>query len=184
MPLDEERKVIQRLQNGDRRAFVQLYEWYGDLLYRQAILPRLPIIELAEDCLRDTFRTALEKIQSFNLLDRSIFFWLRRIAVNKAIDTHRRHKRDRDLRDKVQKDVEQRPQETQSPDHGLELADLRSMVGESLSFLNERYAEALRLRFIEDKDRETCADAMGVSVGNFDVILHRAAKAFRKVYPP
>ena len=93
--LEEERKVILRLQNGDRQAFVQLYGWYGDLIYRQAILPRLPIVDLAEDCLRDTFRTALEKIGQFAIRDRSIFFWLRRIAVNKAMDIYRRHKRDR-----------------------------------------------------------------------------------------
>ena len=184
MPLEEERKVIQRLQNGDRTAFAELYSWYGDLLYRQAILPRLPIVEFAEDCLRDTFRAALEKIHTFTLQDRSVFFWLRRIAVNKAVDTHRRHKRDRNLREKAKLDVEQQPQQSQAPDRGLELEDLKQMVAKSLSFLNERYAEALRLRFIEDKDREACAASMGVTVGNFDVILHRAAKAFRKVYPP
>ena len=184
MPLDEERKVIQRLKNGDRKAFAELYGWYGELLYRQAILPRLPIVELAEDCLRDTFRTALEKIHTFNHSDRSVFFWLRRIAVNKAIDTHRRYKRDRNIQEKAKQDVEQRPQAAPAPDRGLEVEDLRKMVSMSLSFLNERYAEALRLRFIEDLDREACAAAMDVSVGNFDVILHRAAKAFRKVYPP
>ena len=184
VPLEEERKVIQRLQNGERAAFAELYEWYGVLLYRQAILPRLPIVELAEDCLRDTFRTALEKIGSFQLKDRSVFFWLRRIAVNKAIDTHRRHKRDRDIREKAIIIAEQQPPTSEAPDGGLEAEDLRRMVGQSLTLLNERYAQALRLRFIEDKDREECAEAMGVTVGNFDVILHRAAKAFRKVYPP
>lgn len=43
---------------------------------------------------------------------------------------------------------------------------------------------ALRMRLIEDRDREECAAEMGVTVGNFDVILHRASKAFRKKYPP
>jgi RNA polymerase sigma-70 factor (ECF subfamily) len=56
-------------------------------------------------------------------------------------------------------------------------------VNAALEALNPRYATALRLRLIEDRDREECAESLGVSVGNFDVILHRAAKAFRKVYP-
>ena len=60
VPLEEERAVIQRLQAGDRSAFATLYGWYGELVYRQAILPKLPVRDLAEDCLRDTFRTALE----------------------------------------------------------------------------------------------------------------------------
>ena len=58
------------------------------------------------------------------------------------------------------------------------------MVETSLSMLNERYAEALKLRLIDDLEREECAAILGVTLGNFDVILHRAAKAFRKVFPP
>ncbi len=185
VPLEEERAVIERLQAGDREAFSTLYGWYGDLIWRQAILPRLPIRELAEDCLRDTFRTALEKIGSFKPQNRSIFFWLRRIAVNKAIDVHRRHKRDQDLADAV----ESEPAETlhsrpDRPDRGLEVEDTKRLVGLSLDKMNPRYAQALKLRLIEDRSRQECADILGVKVGNFDVILHRAMKAFRKVYPP
>ena len=59
--LEEERAVIERIKNGERAAFSTLYGWYGEQLYRREILPRLANRELAEDCLRDTFRTALEK---------------------------------------------------------------------------------------------------------------------------
>ncbi len=177
--------MIASLQQGDRASFATLYGWYGELIYRQAILPRLPIPELAEDCLRETFRTALEKIGSFRLENRSIFFWLRRIAVNKAIDTYRRYKRDERLVEAIQ----QEPGEPMSgtppqPDRGLEVEDLKRQVGAALESLNARYAKALRLRLLEERGREECAEILGVTVGNFDVILHRATKAFRKVYPP
>jgi RNA polymerase sigma-70 factor (ECF subfamily) len=185
VPIEEERAVVARLKNGDRAAFAELYGWYGDRIFRQAILPRLPNRELAEDCLRDTFRTALEKITQYEVRDRSIFFWLRRIAIHKAIDTHRRHKRDQALVEAVKAQPEvvagSRPDR---PDRNLEVEDTRREVGASLSRLNERYATALRMRLIEDKTRQECADALGVTVGNFDVILHRACKAFRNVYPP
>jgi RNA polymerase sigma-70 factor (ECF subfamily) len=184
VPLEEERAVILRLQQGDRSAFATLYEWYGDVIYRQAIRPRVSTRELAEDCLRDTFRTALEKISSFKVQDRSIFFWLRRIAVNKAIDVHRRHKRDRDLADAVRAQPTPPISGMPRPDRGLEIADTQRMVETSLSRMNERYAQALRLRLLEDRPREECAELLGVKTGNFDVILHRAAKAFRKVWPP
>ncbi|MEN0062794.1 MAG: RNA polymerase sigma factor [Myxococcota bacterium] len=173
--------VITRLQQGDRAAFATLYEWYGDLVYRQAILPRLPNPELAEDCLRETFRTALEKIGSFRIENRSIFFWLRRIAINKAIDIHRRRQRDQRLADAVHQEPEMRPT-PERPDRQLETEDVRRHVERALENMNARYARALRLRLLEDRSREECADEMGVTVGNFDVILHRAAKAFRKVY--
>lgn len=177
--------MIQRLQAGERDAFAELYGWYGDLVWRQAILPRLPNRELAEDCLRDTFKTALEKIGSYKSVDRSIYFWLHRIGVNKAIDIHRRHKRDRKLVEAVRADaadsLHTRPD---APDRGLEVDDTKRMVEASLGLLNERYAKALRLRLLEDRTREECATILNVTMGNFDVILHRASKAFRKVFPP
>ena len=86
VPLDEERAVILRLQQGDRSAVATLYGWYGDLVWRQAILPVLPNRELAEDCLREAFRMVLERIDTWNDQGRSIFFWLRMVARNKAMD--------------------------------------------------------------------------------------------------
>ena len=152
-------------------------------LSRQAILPRLPNRELAEDCLRDTFRTALEKIGSYEHKDRSIYFWLHRIGVNKAIDAHRRHKRDKRLEEAVVAEgVESVTATVARPDRGLEIEETARMVAASLAMLNERYATALRLRLLEDRPREECASILGVKVGNFDVILHRALAALRKAY--
>ncbi len=177
--------MIRRLQQGDRSAVAVIYGWYGDLLFRQAILPRLPVTELAEDCLRDTFKTVLEKIDTWRDEERSIFFWLHRIAVNKAIDVHRRRRRDLNLESAVRAedpaDVVQMPP---APDRQLEVDDTRRMVETSLGRMNERYASALRMRLLDERPREECASLLGVTVGNFDVILHRAAKAFRTVYPP
>lgn len=184
-PLEEEQLVVQRLQSGDRAAAGILFQWFADGLYRRAILPKLPVPELAEDVLKDTFRIALERIDTFTQHDRSIFFWLRRIAINRAIDVHRARKRDRKPLDHQQATID-RTMSTPppQPDRAPEIEETRSAVNRALEKLNPRYAEALRMRLLEDRDREECADALGVSVGNFDVILHRAAKAFRKVYPP
>ena len=64
------------------------------------------------------------------------------------------------------------------------MEETAELVEEALELLNPRYAQALRLRLLEDRSRAECAEALGVKVNNFDVILHRATKAFRKVYPP
>jgi len=186
-PLDQELAVIKRLKQGDASAAGELYEWYGDRLYRRVILPKLPVRELAEDVLRDTFRVVLEKIDKFEPRGASIFFWLRRIAINRAIDVYRAYKRQRRLRDLAP--IEETIERTMStpppsPDRAPEIAETRQQVHQSLAKLNPRYAKALRLRLLEDLDRDECAEQMEVTLGNFDVILHRACKAFRKVYPP
>lgn len=177
--------MVEALQAGDRRAFATLYGWYGARIHRQAILPRLPDRTLAEDVLRDTFRTALEKIHTYRIRDRSIFFWLRRIAINKAMDAHRRTRRDRDLAEAVkQEPAEALHQRRPSPERGLEQEDVKRLVELSLSRLNPRYATALRMRLLEEHSREECAQALDVKIGTFDVLFHRACKAFRKGYPP
>ena len=180
--LDEERAVVDQIKNGDRKAFSTLYGWYGERLYRHEILPRLPNQELAEDCLRDTFRTVLEKIHQFKFQNHSIYPWIRRIGVNKAMDVHRRHKRDQAIAENLKHERPEAPFE--APDRQRDLADLKRMVGLSMDKMNPRYATALRLRLIEDRSRDDCAQILEISVNSFDVLLHRAAKAFRKVYPP
>lgn len=185
--LEVEQAVVARLLQGDRAAAGQLYAWYGERLYRQAILPRLPNRELAEDVLKDTFRLALERIETYRPSDRSIFFWLRRIAINRAIDVHRARQRrarlqdDDRIDDTIDRTMSRPPL---APDRAPEITQTKAQVEKAMTLMNPRYAEALRMRLLEDMDREDCAAAMQVTVGNFDVIFHRACKAFRKIWPP
>ena len=182
-PILEERAVVEELKRGSRAAAGTLYAWYGDCLYREVILPRLPVSELAEDVLRDTFRLILEKIESYKPEDnKSIYFWIRRIAINRATDVYRGWKRARRLEEAVEAEARTQPQEV-APDDPMDRDETRTAIEHALSSLNPRYAEALRLRLLQDLEREECARRMEVTVGNFDVILHRACAAFRKIYP-
>ena len=184
VPLEEERAVILRLQQGDRAAAGVLYGWYGDLLYRQVILPRLCNPDLANDCLAETFVIALTRIGQFRFQNLSVFFWLRRIAINKVTDTWRRQGKTSELPETVREEENELIEPTAPPDRGLEANDTQRMVETSLSRLNPRYAEVLRLRLIEERSREECAKILDVSIGTLDVLVHRATKAFRQVYPP
>lgn len=183
--IPDERLVVSRLQRGDREAAATLYRWYGDALFREVILPRLPVRELAEDVLRDTFRTVLERCEQYQPeADKSIYFWIRRIAINRAIDVFRAWQRTRKLEAAVSAEEDPHAESPDRPDKRLEADATRSRVEAALVQLNPRYAEALRYRLLQDLDREECAARMDVTVGNFDVILHRACAAFRKVYEP
>ena len=99
------------------------------------------------------------------------------------MDAHRKTKRDRQLADQLQHEpTNQRPFD--APDRARDLRDLKAQVGLSMDKLNPRYALALQLRLLEDLSRQECAEQLEITVNAFDVLLHRAAKAFRKVYPP
>ena len=185
--LAEEQKVIALAQGGDRTAATQIYNWYGTKIYRQIILSRLPDVDRAEEVLWDTFRIVFEKIQQFKSSDRSIFFWIRRIAINLVIECYRKQVKQSKIAEAIlAKDaldsVMSAPEP--SPEQGLHNRDARALIEKSLEKINPRYAKALRLRLLDDCSREECAKEFNISVGNFDVLFHRACKAFRDNYPP
>ena len=185
--LEQEKEMVLALKQGDRKAAAMLYEGFSTQLFRQVILSRLPYIDQAEDVLCETFRIALERIETYQVVDRSIFFWLRRIAINLVINTYRQQVRKKELAERIlAKDAVSMVMGTEdiAPERDLDAEDTKSLVERSLEQLNPRYAEALRLRLIQDKSREECAELLEVSVATFDVLFHRACKAFRDNYPP
>ncbi len=183
VPPEVEQAVIARLQAGDRSAAGTLYQWYGDSLFR-AILSKLPNHEAAEDVLKETFRTALERIDEFQWTGRSIWFWLHRIGVNKAMDQHRRERVRREAAENADVLPFPTPQPLPAPDRSVHEAEAARDVHISLSRIHSRYAEVLEMRLLQDRPREECASFFGITAAAFDVLFHRACKSFRKVYPP
>lgn len=161
-----------------------IFEQYAPPLYASVILPRLGNTAAAEDVLRDTLATAVEKIEKFRWQGRSIYAWLRQIAVNKVYDVHRRTKRTRKLADAIAHEV---PVETEPEERAdarmIEMQERkmnRQRIDSTLEKISDRYRRAIELRLIEERPRAECAELMGVTTGTFDVLLFRAVRAFRK----
>ena len=184
--LEEEQRLVERAQAGDMDALRPLFERYSDPLYGGVILPRLGDTAAAQDVLRDTFASAIEKIGTFQWSGRSIYAWLRQIAVNKVIDVHRRTKRTGRL---VSALAEEQPQETspwEAPDEALiAVEEQRRNAGRieaAMTALSPRYRLAIQLRLVEERPREECAQRLNVTIGTFDVVLFRAIRAFRRAF--
>jgi len=184
--LEEERRLVERAQAGDRNALRPLFERYANALYSGVILPRLGDAASAEDVLKDTFVTAIEKIEQFTWQGRSVYVWLRQIAVNKVIDVHRRSSRAGRF---LQALTEELPHETAPEDAADEslIAEeerrrSRDRIGSALGSILPRYREVILLRLVEELSREECARRLGVTVGHFDVLLFRAIRAFRREF--
>jgi RNA polymerase sigma-70 factor (ECF subfamily) len=184
--LQEERRLVEQAKAGHIDALRPLFERYAHPLYGGIILPRLGDAAAAEDVLRETFLTAMEKIRSFNWAGHSIYAWLRQIAVNKVIDIHRRNQRAGRLQAAL---AEEQPQET-LPDAAADQTLIAEQerqrnagrIEAAMAGLSPRYREAIRLRLVDELPREECARRMNVTVGNFDVLLFRAVRAFRKQF--
>jgi RNA polymerase sigma factor (sigma-70 family) len=184
--LEEEQRLVEEAQRGNLDAMRPLLERYAPPLFGTVILPRLGDAATAEDILRDTLATAVEKIDRFTWQGKSIYPWLRQIAINKVYDLHRQAKRSRRLADAMAQELPAESAPESHPDAQLiaaqEQQHNRARIDETLGVLNDRYRAAIELRLIDELPRDECADRLGVTVGTFDVLLFRAVRAFRKRY--
>jgi RNA polymerase sigma-70 factor (ECF subfamily) len=184
--LETEQRLIEEAQAGNLDAMRPILERYAQPLYGTVILPRLGDTASAEDVLRDTLATAVEKIKRFSWQGKSIYPWLRQIAINKVYDVHRQAKRSRRLADAMVHEV---PVESDPDSHAdaqliadQERRAHRTRIDDTLATIAERYRTAIELRLVDELPREDCARKLGVTVGTFDVLLFRAVRAFRKAF--
>jgi RNA polymerase sigma factor (sigma-70 family) len=182
--LDRERQAVSRAQAGELSALEPLLAAHAEPLFA-IVLPRVGDRGLAEDIVKEAMVTALEKIDGFVWQGRSLFFWLRRIALHKVVDLHRRRGRGDRLVAALKAEAEAAVPPPGADEALIANEDQRRVLGrvqQALAALPDRYAQAIRLRLIEERPRHACADELGVALGNFDVILFRALRAFRKAY--
>lgn len=163
-----------------------ILERYASPLYATVILPRVGNTAAAEDVLRDTMATAIEKLHKFRWQGRSIYVWLRQIATNKAYDVHRRSKRTKKLADAMAAEMPSESAPEDRADARLiadeERTSNRQRIDTTLDRLSDRYRKAIQLRLIDELPRAECAKLMEVTTGTFDVLLFRAVRAFRKQF--
>jgi RNA polymerase sigma factor (sigma-70 family) len=182
--LEEEQRLVEEAQRGNLDAMRPILDRYAQPLYATVILPRIGDAAGAEDVLRETLMTAVEKIDRFTWQGKGVYPWLRQIAINKVYDVHRHTKRARQLADALARENPGEAADDDNPDHVLIAAQdrerQRRRIDDTMALLPERYRDAIRLRLIDELPREECAARLGVAIGTFDVLLFRAVRAFRK----
>ncbi|MCB9639899.1 MAG: RNA polymerase sigma factor [Myxococcales bacterium] len=183
---EAEEDLVKLAQCGDRAAMAALYHAFAGRLYRQVIYPSIADVALAEDILKETFATAMEKLDTYTWNPAyGIFPWLARIARNRALDLHRRRQREsrgqgayRDMLDQLAPSASAERLLSEEQEQKL----LRERVRLLLGRLNPRYRQALVMRLFEEKSREDCATELDIKLGTFDVLLHRALLSFRRLW--
>ncbi len=184
--LSAERALVERAQAGDRDALGALLRKHGPRLYRSVLLPRLGSAATAEEALSRTYVKVLERFDQFSWQAVGVYPWLRVVALRVALDLLRSRKRELLFEpEHVERELDAAEREAREAD-ALERHDLncaRERVREVLLLINPRYADAIRMRILEERSRDEAAAALGVSVATFDVVLHRAMAALRKALP-
>jgi RNA polymerase sigma-70 factor (ECF subfamily) len=179
-----ERARLTAARRGDRAAFAELYGRFAPELFRRVLMPRLGNRQAAEDALSEVFRTFLERMDRYEDQGKSVWYWLARVAVNKATDMHRVKGRTNRALVSFKSLLDPLAEGPSDPDAEVsgkvEKERLGDAVKETMERLNPRYRRAIELRFLEDRSRQDCAEALEVKLGTFDVLILRALRSFRK----
>ena len=144
-----------------------LREQYGPL--ERYVKFRIGNLQDAEDVVQDVMLTAFHRAEQLRNPDR-FRPWLFQIAANACRDYYRSRKRPTENLE----EVEQQLAEPARPETAVE---------ETLAALRERDQTILRLRYLEDRNQQEIAAAMGIPVGTVKSRLHYAKAKFRAAYP-
>jgi RNA polymerase sigma-70 factor (ECF subfamily) len=183
-------ELIDRAGRGDDAARRELLERYRDNL-RRMVATRLdrrlaPRID-PSDVVQETLAVASRRMDEY-LRDQPLpfFGWLRQIAGERVIDTHRRHvlsqrrsitreSRAPDLPDDSAAGLARRLMANDtSPSNRLLRQERRDQVMAALAGLAPRDREVLAMRHLEQLSTSEIADALGITVGAVEARLLRA----------
>jgi RNA polymerase sigma-70 factor (ECF subfamily) len=183
--LASERELMERARGGSRDAMAELYAAFAPSLYAEVLMPRVGgDVAAAEDALAETFREVFARLGDWRDEGKSLWSFAARVAMTKAIDLHRARSREGRALTNYARLVAPILPAPEDPGEAMareaDGARIRERVAEVLGRIHERYRRAIELRFFEERSREACAEALGVSVSTFDVVLLRAVRAFRK----
>lgn len=188
----ENRKMIQRAQNGDEGAFRELVRTYQDMVYRFAFHVCRDE-EKAEETLQDTFVNVYRKLGQFD--GKSKFTtWLYRIVTNNCLMKRRRRKldiasislnapegfRNDPLTDDEGNVIQTVPSWKPTPLDAVMDAELRDIMEKAIQKLPVEYRIVFVLQDIEEKTAEETAKILNLSIPAVKSRLRRARMFLRE----
>ena len=168
IPLVEARSLVARARAGDYGALERVFRAYEGSVY--TVARRLTrTAEDAEDVLQETFLEVCRSLGSWRG-DGSLWGWVRRITVSKALMRYRREK----LRA-----TDELVEGADATDDAVMDVPLRLDLEEALSRLPERSRQVVWLHDVEGMTHEEIAEAMGMTTSFSKSQLARAHRKLR-----
>jgi RNA polymerase sigma-70 factor (ECF subfamily) len=182
--LKEDVSLVAEALAGNQLSFQLLVERYQDRMFGLVRHYTRNPVEI-EDIVQDTFLKAFTRLKGFQQQS-SFYTWLCRIAINTALDSHKRHGRNpvqavEDPELAMAADRPGRPSASvQAPDAHLERDEIQKITQRVLDELPEIFRAVLVLREFEDMAYQDMADVLGISIGTVESRLFRARARFKE----
>ena len=165
--------LILQCKAGDREAHYRLYKLYSKAMFNVCyrIIGRE---DDAEDALQEAFISAFRNLNSYRG-DASFGAWLKRIAVNKAINIVKKRRAEL-LPDDENWDI---PEEEQEGEYKEELTVDR--VKSAIQQLPDGYRTVLTLYLLEGYDHQEIAEIIGITESTSKSQLNRAKNKLKEI---
>ncbi|WP_196140871.1 RNA polymerase sigma factor RpoE [Aliikangiella sp. G2MR2-5] len=180
-------QLVERVQQGDKRAFDLLVSKYQNKIF--VIIGRF-ISDQAEvyDVAQDTFIKAYRALPNFRG-DSQFYTWIYRIAINTAKNYltakgRRPPSTDIDSQDAENYGISSALKENASPEKLLMRDELKRVIFETIDNLPEDLKTAITLREMEGMSYEEIAESMGCPVGTVRSRIFRAREAIDENIKP
>jgi RNA polymerase sigma-70 factor, ECF subfamily len=179
--------LVQRVQNGDKRAFDLLVLKYQHKL-TSLISRYIHDWSECQDVAQESFIRAYRALANFRG-DSQFYTWLYKIAVNTAknhlVSAGRRPPTDDiDAVDAVQYDGGSRLRDTDTPEHELLRQEIERTVASTVESLPEELRMAITLREVDGLSYEEIAEAMDCPIGTVRSRIFRARDAIDQKLRP
>ena len=172
-------ELVQKCQAGEIGAFQELVSRYHQKIY-VVIVGLLRNREDALDVAQETFFRAYRKIKSFQG-GSSFYTWLYRIAVNIAIDSQRRQKRNPlDFRETMDGLFEEQNEVARDPFSDVHDRELKEKLVSAINDLTPEHKAVIILRTVEGLSYKDIGEILGCSEGTVMSRLHYARKKLQE----
>ena len=172
-------ELVQKCQAGEVGAFQELVSRYHQKIY-VVIVGLLRNREDALEVAQETFFRAYRKIKSFQG-GSSFYTWLYRIAINMAIDSQRRQKRNPlDFRETMDGLFEEQNEVARDPFSDVHDRELREKLVSAINDLTPEHKAVIILRTVEGLSYKDIGEILGCSEGTVMSRLHYARKKLQE----
>lgn len=175
-----DQSLVQRVQQGDRRAFDVLVLRYQQRIVKLIMRYVHDPVE-AQDVAQEAFIKAYRALPAFRG-DSAFYTWLHRIAINTAKNHLVSLKRrpvdySLDLQDPENYEANARLRDEDSPEGLVMQQELQQVVTQAIASLPEELRTAIMLREIDGLSYEEIASAMECPIGTVRSRIFRAREA-------
>ena len=177
--INEENRLIQRVQEGDYAAFRQIMEKHQEKIYYLAY-DMTGNQQDAEDLSQEVFIKAYHSLKKFRG-EAKLSSWLYRIAVNTCIDKIRKKKEVPVLITDEQEDNDWYPTQylvdnSADPEDIAESGIMQQNIHVALQKLSPREKSVFVLRHYNELQLKEISDILNLSIGTVKSLIFRAVK--------